>query len=104
MKRLVFIILVSTGLAAQAQQKTEPIKGFWVIESNTASPKKQTVKFYNASSQLLYQEDYNFKVLNCSRKRTCKTLDGALTTVLSIRDTTQNAVLANLIRHKQNHN
>lgn len=103
MKTLLFIILLSTGLVAQAQQKTEPVKGFWVIESNTASPKKQTVKFYNANQKLLYQEDYNLKVLNCSRKRTCKMLNGALSTVLSIRDTTQSTAFANLIRHKSYH-
>ncbi|RYY06129.1 MAG: hypothetical protein EOP43_07170 [Sphingobacteriaceae bacterium] len=61
MKKLLFIILLGTGLAAQAQQKTNPINGFWVIESNTSSPKKQTVKFYSDSQQLLYQEDYNLK-------------------------------------------
>ena len=94
------MILLSTGLAAQAQQKTELTQGCWVIESNTASPKKQTVKFYNTNQQLLYQEDYNSKVLNSSRKRIRKMLDGVLTTVLSNNHALGNTVLANLISHK----
>ncbi|RYE28306.1 MAG: hypothetical protein EOP42_17240 [Sphingobacteriaceae bacterium] len=98
MKKLLFIILLSTGLIAQAQQKPNLSKGFWVIESNTASPKNQTVKFYNTNQQLLYQESYNLKILNCSKKRIRKILDGALTTVLNTNYTSKNSLLTNLIR------
>ncbi len=51
MKKLIWIILliVVTG-AAHAQQQTanlEKNKGWWAVESNVKSPKKQLVKFYN---------------------------------------------------------
>lgn len=80
-----FIILLSVGSTVQAQQKTNlqvPVNGFWVIENNIHSPKKQIVKFYNQEQQLLYQENYNRKVLKCSKNQVRRMLDNSLVTVL----------------------
>lgn len=82
---MMFIILLSVGSAVQAQQKTNlqtPVNGFWVIESNIHSPQKQTIKFYNQEQQLLYQENYDHKVLKCSKKDVRRMLDSSLVTVL----------------------
>lgn len=102
MKKLLFILLLSTGFNVQAQQQSasaNPSKGFWVIESNVKLPRKQVVKFYNVDEQLLYQEDYNRKVLKCSSKRTRFMLDSILTFVLNRNNVNESAPLAKLIKY-----
>ncbi len=79
------MVLLSAGTVVQAQQKaavSNPIQGFWVVESNYNSPREQIVKFYNANQELLYQELYDRKILNYSRKHVRRMLDSALVTVL----------------------
>lgn len=102
MKKMMFIILLSVGPAVQAQQKTNlqtPINGFWVIESNIHSPQKQTIKFYNQEQQLLYQENYDRKVLKCSKKDVRRMLDSSLVTVLKYSiNPVEITKLANIIR------
>lgn len=102
MKKIIFIILLSVGSAVQAQQKTNlqtPINGFWVIESNFHSPKKQTIKFYNHEQQLLYQENYDYKVLKCLKKDVRRMLDSSLVTVLKYSiNPVEVTKLANIIR------
>ncbi len=97
-----FVILLSVGSAVQAQQKINlqtPINGFWVIESNASSPKKQTIKFYNQEQQLLYQENYDHKVLKCSKKAVRRMLDSSLVTVLKYNiNPAEVTKLANIIR------
>lgn len=98
-----FVILLCAGSAVQAQQKTEakPIQGFWVIESNTHSPKKQIVKFYNQEQQLLYQENYDYKVLKCTKKTVQQMLDSSLVAVLkSDFNLVEATRLANVIHRK----
>ncbi len=101
MKKVLFIILLSAGTVVHAQQKTEsvdPIKGYWVVESNVKSPQKQMVKFYNEVQQLIYEEPYERKILNYSRKRIRKILDSALVTVLYKNGSNEAATLANVIK------
>ena len=101
MKKVLFIILLSTGTGVHAQQKTEsadPIKGCWVIESNIKSPQKQMVKFYNSDQQLMYEEPYERKILNYSRKRIRRILDSALVTVLYKNGLNEAATLVNIIK------
>ncbi|MVN21173.1 hypothetical protein [Mucilaginibacter arboris] len=104
MKKILFIVLLSAGTVVHAQQQTKvnnPIKGCWVVENNVRSPKKQVVKFYNANLQLIYQEDYDRKVLNYSRKHVRKMLDRALLTVLNSQNSfDKTASMANIIRHR----
>ncbi len=104
MKKILFIILLSAGTVAQAQQKTEtanPSKGCWVVESNVKTPQKQMVKFYNADQQLVYQEAYERKILNYSRKNIRKMLDSALVTVLNSKTEPDKTVnIANVIKPK----
>ena len=99
------MILLSVGtVAAHAQQQTtnlEQNKGWWTVESNVKLPKKQFVKFYNNDLQLLYEETYDQKVLNYSRKRTRKMLDSALAEVLKAKSNVSEAPnLANIIKYK----
>ena len=103
MKKLLFVILLCAGTVAQAQQKTEPSdtsKGCWVVESNVRFPKKQVVKFYNSDQQLIYQETYDHKILNYSRKNIRKILDNALVTVLNRKNSDETANLAKVIQNK----
>lgn len=98
------MILLSAGTVAQAQQKTETTpasKGCWVVESNVKTPQKQVVKFYDADQQLIYQEAYDQKILNYSRKNIRKMLDSALVTVIkSKKDSDLVPNLANVIKRK----
>ena len=72
-----------------------------MVESNVKSPKKQLVKFYNNDLQLLYEEAYDQKVLNFSRKRIHKMLDSALATVLKTKNNIGDAPgLANVLKYK----
>lgn len=98
------MILLSAGTLAQAQQKTETAdasKGCWVVESNVKTPQKQVVKFYDANQQLIYEEVYDQKILNYSRKNIRKMLDSALFTVIKSKN---NSVvmpnLTNVIKRK----
>ncbi len=103
MKKILFIVLLSAGSAAQAQQKAEaldPGKGCWVVESNVNSPQKQIVKFYNSDLQLVYQEYYDRKQLNYSKKNIRRMLDSALVTALKVKNGSDESVkMANVIKH-----
>lgn len=106
MKKIVWIILLSLGAGAanaqQQQTKSLDQKGWWTVESNVSSPKKQLVKFYNSDLQLLYEESYDQKVLNYSSKRTRKMLDSALATVLKTKSNIgETPSFANIIKHKR---
>lgn len=102
MKKILFLVLLSTGTIAKAQQaKTvAPINGCWVVENNIKSPKKQIVKFYDDNQQLLYQEEYNLKVLSISKKRIRRILDSALVSVLDKSKLNETSTLANVISAK----
>jgi hypothetical protein len=104
MKKIIWIMLLSAGAsAAQAQQqavKLDQNTGWWTVESNVKSPKKQMVKFYNSDLQLLYEEAYDQKILNHSRKRTRRMLDSALAIVLKTK-TGEVLSLANVIKRKR---
>lgn len=104
MKKILFVILLFVGPVARAQQKSEPLnpgKGFWVVENNVKSPKKQMVKFYNSNLQLVYQEYYDRKQLNYAKKRVRSMLDSALVTFLKVKnESNQASTLANIIKYK----
>jgi hypothetical protein len=71
MKKLLItaIIIGMATIQSMAQSiKTEGNRGTWVIEYNSKYPKLQTVKFYNDSARLVYQETVDTK-LNISNKR-----------------------------------
>ncbi len=105
MKKIIGIALLCAGtITVNAQKKSadmNPIKGWWVVESNVNSPQKQLVKFYNDSSQLIYEESYEKKVLKYAKKRTRAMLDSALVAVLKSKaDFPEAANIANVIGHK----
>ena len=105
MKKILFIALLCAGTgAANAQQQIANLnqnKGWWTVESNVKSPKKQLVKFYNSDLQLLYEEIYDRKTLNYSRKKIRRMLDSALVAVLKAKTNLGEATnLADVIKHK----
>lgn len=71
-----------------------------MVESNVRFPKKQVVKFYNSDQQLIYQETYDQKILNFSRKNIRKILDNALVAVLNRKNSDETANLAKVIQNK----
>lgn len=103
MKKSLFIFLLSAGTVVQAQQQVKPvnpIQGCWVVENSVNFPKKQTVKFYNDNQQMLYQEYYDQKVLNISKKHIQSMLDSALVVVLKMKNHNQSVTIATTIGHK----
>ncbi|MXV17204.1 hypothetical protein [Hufsiella ginkgonis] len=70
-----------TAFGQQANKK--PIeKGTWVVESNVKTPKIQTIKIYDESLRLVYQETVN-KKLNIKKAGTRARLDAMTAKVLN---------------------
>lgn len=44
-------------------------KGFWVVESNAASPKTHVIRFYNNDNTLVYKETLSDVKLNLNKAR-----------------------------------
>jgi hypothetical protein len=77
MKKQLMVSLIAGLLfqaSAFAQSKGSPEgvseKGWWVIESNVHSPKKNIVYFYNNDGVLVYKEKIEGIRINPSRKTT----------------------------------
>ena len=87
---LVSIILFITsssyaqGWAVQKNRQPRWIsdKGFWQVQSNMSSPRKNTVYFFNNEKLLIYKEEVNGVKLNLSKMsvkmRLKKALEAAL--------------------------
>jgi hypothetical protein len=56
----------------------ESAEGFWVIESNLATPEIVTVKFYEAGNRLIYEEHLVGVRMDVSKRRTRRRLDQSL--------------------------
>lgn len=82
MKFLTFSMLFWLFATAAYAQNLSPAQkvdfASWVIESNVKTPKKSTVKFYNAKQELIYEEVVEGKRLNVRRERTKKKLNEIL--------------------------
>jgi hypothetical protein len=77
------ITTAAFGQKRKANYGNYPPNGTWVIESNVKTPKTQTVKFYNAWQQLIYQETIAGKELKFSKPKVQKKLNEALTKALA---------------------
>ena len=81
----IWLTAVSNTSIAQASTIKERIpkwmsnKGFWVIESNIATPKQAIVYFYNNDKTLVYKEAITAVRININRKKVCKRLEAVLT-------------------------
>ena len=81
MRKILFILFVLLSAHSQAQKKKQPCmpeEGFWVVESNTATPKISTVYFYTSDAVLIYIENVNGKKINVKRKKVKKQLNKVL--------------------------
>ena len=61
-----------------------PDNGFWVIVSNDRHPQSTTIKYYDLSAHLVYQERLTGIRLDCRKKSTCRALNHRLEDVLKI--------------------
>lgn len=63
-----------------AQRKSCPMpdNGFWVIVSNDRHPQATTIKYYDLSAHLVYQEHLAGIRLDCRKKSTCRALNHRL--------------------------
>ncbi|MVN90183.1 hypothetical protein [Mucilaginibacter aquatilis] len=80
------ILTLSLGLitlvTVHAQDVNTVNQPTWVVESENANAKVQTVKFYDSNAQLIYAETVNTK-LNISRKKIQKALNQLLNNLLT---------------------
>ncbi|MBO9199667.1 MULTISPECIES: hypothetical protein [Niastella] len=67
-------LLIQASIFAQNKSKGSPEgvseKGWWVIESNIHTPKKNIVYFYNNDGVMVYKEKIDGIRINPSRKTT----------------------------------
>lgn len=81
MKKILFILFVMVSVTTHAQKRKQafmPEEGYWVVESNTASPKNSTVYFYTNQAILIYKENVTGKKINVKRKKTVFQLNQVL--------------------------
>lgn len=72
------VLFCSIQVAMGQDIKNDKSKGTWVVESNVMSPKIQVIKFYNASEELIYQEEVKNKRIRIEKERVRRSLDKAL--------------------------
>jgi hypothetical protein len=91
-KQLLVTLLLSFGIQAAIFAQDKPRntpewvseKGWWVVESNTHTPKQHIVYFYNNDGVLVYKEKIDGLRINPSKKITKMQLKQVLeTTVLA---------------------
>ena len=63
---------------AQGKSCPMPDNGFWVLVSNDQHPQATTIKYYNGSAHLVYQEHLAGAHLDCRKKSTCRALNRRL--------------------------
>src|SRR5215207_4571317 len=79
MKKILFSLLLLSGLTAFGQSVNNDMPGgFWVIENNIKTPRSSTIFFYNSARTLIYKETVTGKKINVSRSKTVKQLNAAL--------------------------
>lgn len=79
---ILFVSLNSHAQGWAVQKNRQPRwisdKGFWQVESNIHSPRKNTVYFFNSEKVLIYKENVNGVKLNLSKTRVKMRLKKAL--------------------------
>ena len=89
-----FFALSSYTMAAQAQ-KPMGKEGFWVVESNVATPHKATVYFYNAQHQLVYKEAVEKLNMDLSKAKVRRHLNAVLKQAVTAWKREHHQLLAN---------
>ncbi|WP_448698067.1 hypothetical protein ACFGVR_14695 [Mucilaginibacter sp. AW1-3] len=83
MKKILFILLlVIASHFANAQKVPMSSNGYWVIESTKQTPKQSTIRFYNLSNELIYQETVSGKKLKVDNNHTRIALNNTLQVAL----------------------
>jgi hypothetical protein len=114
MKKHLFVtllagLLIQAGLFAQDKAPVVPEwvseKGWWVVESNSHTPKKHIVYFYNNDGVLVYKEKIEGLRINPSKKTTRLQLKQVLETSVLAWENKQElrenqALVINCLRHK----
>ena len=75
---MITLIAAAIATTVSAQKKSQEYKGTWVVESTVKTPKEQTIKYYDVSMKLIYEEKVEGKKLNISRQRIQKKLNSRL--------------------------
>lgn len=103
---LVTCLILGMSVGVQAQNEEEkPLvpkwisdQGYWVVESNTKTPKEATVFFYNNDHVLVYKEEIRNQKLKLNKKKTLlrlkSVLEEAVISYASGNWTNQNNLLA----------
>lgn len=92
---LLFVFFISLFTLKAQAQKPMAKEGFWVVESNVATPQKATVYFYNAQHQLVYKEDVTNLQLNLAKAKVRRHLNVVLQQSVTAWRRENNQLLAN---------
>lgn len=80
------VIITLSVLTASAQAPSKagaiPENGFWEVITNEAASGLATVKFYDLSSHLIYEEHLAGVRLDLTRRKTCRRLNQSLQSAL----------------------
>ena len=83
MKKIFLILIMFLSSLAGKAQEGMPKEGFWVIESNVKTPRKNFIRFYNHLNELIYEEEVLNKKININRAKVRKALTKVLQTLLN---------------------
>ena len=77
---LLYTLLFVLALLSMEVQAQKPMskEGFWVVESNVATPQVATVYFYNAQHQLVYKEAIQHLQLDLTKAKVRRQLNAVL--------------------------
>jgi hypothetical protein len=77
---LVVLMLSCTFSFCSAQKSNHTItsEGYWVVESNTKTPKISVIYFYNIDNVLVYKENVDGIKIKVSRKKVISRLNNVL--------------------------
>jgi hypothetical protein len=97
-------VFAQTESTAHRAPKWVSDNGYWVIETNTHTPKLNTICFYNTDNELVYKEKVDGVVINLKKRRVKmnlkKVLDQSVIAYNKTKKAAENEMLViNLIRH-----
>ncbi|HOZ84358.1 MAG TPA: hypothetical protein PK191_02655 [Niabella sp.] len=117
MKKLAFLLLLIAPYAKGYSQDSKIEKadwtpawvsklGYWVIESNAQIPDQSTIRFYNNSQLLVYQETITGVVINIRKRKVKmqlkKSLEQAISAHNEKQDFASNTILKNCFVRAKN--
>ena len=87
---VILLSLFVQPACAQGSDSRQAGGGFWVVESNLATPHIVTVRFYEEGNRLIYEEHLTGVRMNVSKRRTQRRLDQQLRDVLTLAKAREN--------------